>query len=259
MILPTYNEREQLTLVLTAIHAAVPSAHILIIDDASPDGTGQIAAHYAAQHTWVRVHHRATKLGLGTAYRAGFAYALAEKYEYVIQLDADGSHQPHELPAMLEAARNGAGLVIGARWIPGGSIQGWPIYRRWVSRTGTRVSRLCLRSKLRDITSGYRVFHSRWLAQLDLDQMASHGYSFQVEVAWTLERFGCPIIEYPIAFVERRSGRSKMSLNIVVEALLRVLRWGVQLRLSPASLPHPAQASASQRKSARCDQAPGTS
>ncbi len=239
VILPTFNELGSLAGVVERVRAAVPAADLLIIDDASPDGTGDLAESLAAVDPHLFVAHRAGKLGLGTAYVLGFRHALAQGYRWVVEMDSDGSHLPEQLPQLLAAAHDGAGLVLGARWISGGRISGWPWHRRWVSRTGTRVARVALRSRLHDITSGFRVLDARWLTRVDLDRVSSHGYGFQVELAWTLERMGCPIAEVPITFVERSTGRSKMSFGIVVEALTRVLRWGWQLRVAPSRLPLP--------------------
>lgn len=203
---------------------------ILIIDDASNDGTGDIADGLAANNPSVTVLHRAGKQGLGTAYLAGFAWASSRDFDWIVQMDADGSHLPEQLPDLLAAARAGAGLVIGTRWIDGGSVAGWPWYRRLISRTGTWVARIVLRSRLRDITSGFRVLDPSWVARLPAGEISAQGYGFQVEVAWNLERRGCPIGEVPITFVERQAGRSKMSLSIVWEAFALVLRHGWRLR-----------------------------
>lgn len=236
VILPTYDERATLPAVVSGLRRVMPGAHILIIDDASPDGTGEVADSLAAEGTGIRVLHRSGKLGLGTAYVLGFRHAIAHGYRYAVEMDSDGSHRVEDLPRLLAAAEGssggaeGAGLVIGARWVPGGEIAGWPWYRRWISRTGTAVARIALRSRLRDLTSGFRVLDTRWLSRLDLDAIDSEGYGFQVETAWALERLGCPIAEVPITFVERAGGRSKMSVRIVWEALLGVLRWGWRLR-----------------------------
>ncbi|GAA1623361.1 polyprenol monophosphomannose synthase [Leucobacter chromiireducens] len=229
VLLPTYNERATLPATVAGILHHVPDAHLLIIDDGSPDGTGRIADELAADPR-VSVHHRTGKLGLGTAYSWGFQAAQDRGYRYAVEMDSDGSHLAAELPALLAAARAGAGLVIGTRWIPGGRIVNWPWYRRWISRTGTSVARLALRSSLHDLTSGFRVLDTRWLQHLDLRELDSQGYAFQVETAWSLERLGCPIAEVPITFVERTEGRSKMSVGIVWEALAGVLRWGWRLR-----------------------------
>lgn len=239
IILPTYNEREQLSRITTEIREALPHAALLIIDDSSPDGTGALANSLARNDPGITVLHRAGKLGLASAYIAGFQFAHTAGYKYIVQMDADGSHQVTDLVNLLTEARTGVGLVVGTRWMPGGSINGWAAHRRWVSRIGTAVARLCLRSRLRDITSGFRVFDAEWLASVDLTRVESQGYSFQVEIAWALERYGCPISEIPIAFIERRSGHSKMTVGIVFEALARVIRWGLQLRFTPNRLRMP--------------------
>lgn len=230
VILPTYNERETLGGIVARVLTAVPGTDILIVDDASPDGTGALADELAASPR-VSVLHRTGKLGLGSAYSEGFRLAAERGYRWAVEMDADGSHLPEELGSLIEAARAGAGLVIGARWIDGGRIENWPWYREWISRTGTAVARLSLKSQLHDLTSGFRVVELAWLDRLNLDEVASQGYGFQVESAWMLERAGCPVTEVPITFVERAGGRSKMSAGIVVEALTSVLGWGIQIRL----------------------------
>jgi len=234
VVLPTYNEVETLSGVVAGVLAALPEASILVVDDASPDGTGALADRLAGGEPRGQVLHRAGKQGLCAAYLAGFAVAFERGARFIVEMDSDGSHLPEELPRLIEAARAGAGLVIGVRWMPGGSVVGWPWYRRWISRTGTKVARVSLRSRLHDITSGYRVFDAdwleRWLGQLPPGGVAAHGYGFQVELAWGLERFGCPIAEVPITFIERRAGRSKMTFGIVFEALRLVLGWGFRLR-----------------------------
>ncbi len=225
VIVPTYNERESLAGVVARIRAAVPDEHILIVDDNSPDGTGEIADSLADDH--VSVLHRAGKDGLGRAYLAGFDRAIRDGYAYVAEIDADGSHDPAELPAMLALATGGADLVIGSRWIPGGAVRNWPWLRQGISRAGNGYSRVVLRSRIRDITAGYRVFRTSALQSLQLDSVASQGYCFQVELAWRMERSGARVVEHPITFVEREHGRSKMHLGIVTEALLRVTGWGL--------------------------------
>ncbi len=230
VVLPCYNEAGTLAEVIRRLHATVPASDVLVVDDASPDGTGELADRLAAADERVHVLHREGKQGLGTAYIAGFRWASHRGYRRIVEMDADGSHQPEQLPDLLRAARAGSGLVIGTRWIPGGRVEGWPWYRRWVSRTGTAVARIALRSRLHDITSGFRVLDAEWLDRLSLDGMTAQGYGFQVEVAWGLERLGCPITEVPIVFVERRAGRSKMTVGIVLEALRLVLRSGWRLR-----------------------------
>jgi dolichol-phosphate mannosyltransferase len=225
VVVPTYNEVESLGGVLSRIRAAVPSAHVLVVDDASPDGTGELAD--SLSDTSVFVLHRSGKEGLGTAYLAGFDRAIARGYAFVAEIDADGSHDPAELPAMLALAQAGADLVIGSRWVPGGAVRNWPWIRRAISLAGNTYSRVLLRSRIKDITAGYRVFRTDALRSLHLDGVASQGYCFQVEMAWRLERSGARVVEHPITFVERENGRSKMHLGIVVEALLRVTGWGL--------------------------------
>lgn len=230
VILPTYNERETLPATVAGVRAHLPEADILVIDDDSPDGTGRIADELSLGIDGLFVHHRTAKLGLGTAYVLGFRRALEGGYRVAVEMDSDGSHLPADLPRLVEAARACEGVAIGARWVPGGRIVNWPWYRRWVSYTGTRVARIALRSRLRDLTSGFRAIDTRCIERLDLDSVDSQGYAFQVETAWTFERLGCPVEEVPITFVERVDGRSKMSLRIVLEALGNVLRWGWRLR-----------------------------
>jgi dolichol-phosphate mannosyltransferase len=233
VVVPTYNERESLAGVVARIRSAVPDQHILIVDDNSPDGTGQLADSLADDH--VAVLHRAGKDGLGRAYLAGFDRAIRDGYTYVAEIDADGSHDPAELPAMLALARDRADLVIGSRWIAGGAVRNWPWLRRAISRAGNTYSRIVLRSGIHDITAGFRVFRTGALQTLQLDTVASQGYCFQVELAWRLERSGATVVEHPITFVEREHGRSKMHLGIVTEALLRVTGWGLTAGLRKTS------------------------
>ena len=235
VVLPTYNERASLTSVVSGIRERLPAAHVLIIDDGSPDGTGAVADELAARDGRVSVHHRAGKLGLGTAYVHGFGVAISGGYRFVVAMDADGSHRTTDLPALIAAARAGAGLTIGTRWIDGGRIVNWPAYRRWISRGGTWFARAVLGSRLHDLTSGFRVAEVEWLRRIDLSTLDSQGYGFQVETAWRLERLGCPIAEVPITFVERADGRSKMTFGIVLEAFGNVLRWGWASRRRRAS------------------------
>jgi dolichol-phosphate mannosyltransferase len=227
VIVPTYDEVDNLGPLLARLRAAVPDAEVLVVDDASPDGTGELADRLAADDPHIRVLHRPAKAGLGHAYLAGFAIALAENYRYVVEIDADGSHDPAELPDMIDLAESGADLVIGSRWVPGGAVRNWPWPRRAISRAGNAYSRRVLRSRIRDITAGFRVYRVSALENLGLTAVSSQGYCFQVELAWRLERAGRPIAEHPITFVERVTGRSKMHVGIVVEALVRVTAWGL--------------------------------
>ncbi len=233
IIVPTYNEIDGLERIVARIRSAVPDADLLIVDDSSPDGTGKLADRLASADSAVRVLHRAGKAGLGQAYLAGFEIAMAEEYAYVVEMDADGSHDPASLPAMLALAAAGADLVIGSRWVDGGSVVNWPALRKAISRTGNWYSGVMLRSRIKDITAGFRVFRASALKELELHAISSQGYCFQVEMAWRLERTGHRIAEHPITFVERETGQSKMHTGIVVEALLRVTAWGIAATLRP--------------------------
>lgn len=227
VVLPTYNEIGNLATILGRLRQGAPTADVLIVDDSSPDGTGELADALAAQDPGVSVLHRAQRQGLGQAYLAGFDRALSDGYSFVVEIDADGSHDPANLPAMLAIAASGADLVLGSRWIPDGAVRNWPWIRQAISRAGNSYARRVLRSRVRDLTSGFRVFRAEALRSLNLESVASQGYCFQVELAWKLERAGKAVVEHPITFVERTVGRSKMHPGIVVEALLRVTWWGL--------------------------------
>ena len=227
IILPTYNEIESLETVLGRIRQNVPQADVLVVDDSSPDGTGRLADRLAAVDPGLTVLHRPAKDGLGRAYLVGFAHALDHAYRYVVEMDADGSHDPSALPAMLDLAAGGADLVIGSRWVSGGSVRNWPWIRQLISRAGNTYSRVMLRSGIHDITAGFRVYRTDALRALDLSAVSSQGYCFQVELACRLERAGRRVVEHPIVFIERAAGHSKMHLGIVVEALVRVTLWGI--------------------------------
>lgn len=232
VVLPTYDEAGSIRAVVDRVRAAVPAADVLVVDDASPDGTGRIVDELATLDPAVSALHRDGKRGLGSAYLAGFARARERGYRFVVEIDADGSHDPAELPTMIALAEaQAADLVIGSRWIEGGSVVNWPWVRRAISRTGNRYAGLMLRSRIADITAGFRVYRVEALEGVDDAVVSSHGYCFQVETAWMLERAGKRILEHPIAFVERASGRSKMHAGIVAEALWRVTAWGVGDRL----------------------------
>jgi len=230
VIVPTYNEVENLSSVIGRLRQSLPSADILVVDDSSPDGTGELAESLAADDAAVSVLHRTKKEGLGHAYLAGFRLGLERGYRFIIEIDADGSHDPAELPAMLALAQDGSDLVLGSRWVPGGSVLNWPWPRRMISRLGNSYARAVLGSRIRDLTSGFRVFRADALRRIDLDAVASQGYCFQIELAWRFERAGFTIAEHPITFVERAAGRSKMHLGIVIEALTRVTVWGISRR-----------------------------
>jgi dolichol-phosphate mannosyltransferase len=230
VVVPTYNERDNLPPIVRRVHAAVPGAHVLVVDDASPDGTGELADQLAAADPRIRVLHRDGKNGLGAAYLAGFGWALRHGYRAVVQMDADGSHPPESLPAMLDELTD-ADLVIGSRYVPGGTVVNWPKRREWLSRGGNLYSRLALRVPIRDITAGYRAFRHDVLAELELDDVDSQGYCFQIDMAWRAVQAGFRVSEVPITFTEREHGYSKMSGFIVREALWRVTRWGLRSRL----------------------------
>lgn len=227
VVIPTYNEIASIAGVTERVLHTVPTAHVLIVDDNSPDGTGDLADQLAADDTRIHVLHRTEKNGLGAAYGAGFRWALARHYDYVVEMDADGSHQPEELPRLIALLDDGCDMGIGTRWIPGGVITNWPAYRKLISRAGTAYARILLRSRLRDLTSGYRGFKADSLRTIDFETVNSQGYCFQIELAWLFERSGGTIGEFPITFVEREEGVSKMSAGIVVEALVKVTGWGL--------------------------------
>ncbi|HEV7658106.1 MAG TPA: polyprenol monophosphomannose synthase [Mycobacteriales bacterium] len=229
VVIPTYNEAENLEPLLGRLRAAVPETDVLIVDDGSPDGTGDIADRLTAADEAVHVLHRTEKAGLGAAYIAGFRWALAGGYDVAVEMDADGSHAPEELPRLLTALRD-ADLVVGSRWVPGGQIRNWPFYRQVISRGGSTYARLLLRFPVRDSTSGFRAFRRQVLEELKLDEVASQGYCFQIDLAWKTWRSGFRVHEVPITFTEREVGRSKMSRAIVLEALWRVAGWGLTSR-----------------------------
>lgn len=228
--IPTFNERENLPRILDRLFAANPEVHALVIDDASPDGTGAIADVRAASDPRVRVLHRQRKDGLGAAYRAGFAAAIEDGADVVVEMDADGSHAPEQLPALL-AAVPAADLVLGSRWVSGGAVQNWPLHREILSRGGNAYARFMLRVPIRDITGGYRVFRVDTLRAIDYANVQSQGYVFQVEMAYRVAQAGLRVVEVPITFVEREFGDSKMSQRIVREAMQQVTRWGLRARL----------------------------
>jgi dolichol-phosphate mannosyltransferase len=227
VVVPTYNERDNLELIAGRLHAAVPDAHLLVVDDNSPDGTGKIADELADRDDRVHVLHRQSKSGLGAAYVAGFGWAREQAYDVVVEMDADGSHAPEQLPRLL-AALETADLVLGSRYVPGGSVVNWPKSRELLSRGGNLYTRLLLRLPLQDATGGYRAYRRAVLDALPLDQISSQGYCFQVDLAWQTWRQGYRVVEVPITFVERERGESKMSRKIVAEALWRVTLWGVR-------------------------------
>ena len=224
--IPTYNEAETIASIVARTLTAVPDAHILVADDASPDGTGAIVDAIAADDARVHVLHRAGKQGLGAAYLAAFAWGAEHGYDAFVEMDADGSHRPEQLPDLL-AALEGADMVIGSRWVPGGRTVGWPLSRRLISRAGSLYSRLALGITERDATGGFRAYRADAIQRLGAAGVRSEGYSFQVEMLWRAVLAGLRIREVPITFADRELGQSKMSGAIVVEALLRVTLWGI--------------------------------
>jgi dolichol-phosphate mannosyltransferase len=229
VVIPTYNEAANLEAVTTRLRAAVPEADVLVVDDSSPDGTGAIADRLAAADSCMHVLHRAEKAGLGAAYVAGFRWALSAGYDAVVEMDADGSHAPEELPRLLAALRD-ADLVIGSRWVSGGEVRNWPTARLLLSRGASLYTRVLLRYPVRDATAGYRVYRRAVLEDLKLDEVASQGYCFQIDLGWKTWRTGYRVTEVPITFTEREVGQSKMSRAIVTEALWRVAVWGLTSR-----------------------------
>lgn len=229
VIIPTYNEIANLPAAVAGVRAAVPSADVLIVDDSSPDGTGELADQLAAADQQVHVMHRAGKEGLGAAYLAGFAWSLSAGYDVLVEMDADGSHRAIDLPALLDAIDD-ADVVLGSRWVDGGEVVNWPRSREILSRGGNLYTRIALGIPLRDATGGFRAFRAEVLTDLDLDSVASQGYCFQVDLAWRAMQRGFRVVEVPITFVERQQGTSKMNRAIVVEALWRVTQWGAAHR-----------------------------
>ena len=229
VVIPTYNEAENVRVIVERVRTAVPSVDILIADDGSPDGTGPIADELAAADPQVHVLHRTRKEGLGAAYVAGFGWARDHDYDAVVEMDADGSHAPEQLSDLLDALGD-ADAVLGSRYVPGGQVVNWPAYRNWISRTGNLYSRLALGVQIRDITGGYRAFRREVLEALTLHEVESQGYCFQIDLAWRALQSGFRVVEVPITFTERERGSSKMSNAIVAEALWKVTQWGVERR-----------------------------
>jgi dolichol-phosphate mannosyltransferase len=229
VIVPTYNERENVERVVSRVRAAIPSVDVLVVDDDSPDGTGKLADQLAAADPQVHVLHRDQKDGLGRAYLAGFAWGLARGYDALVEMDADGSHQPEQLHRLLQALAD-ADLVLGSRWVAGGGVRNWPWHRELLSRGGSLYARTMLGLPIRDVTGGYRAFRRSALERLDLGGVASAGYCFQVDLATRAVRAGLRVVEVPITFVERELGESKMSGDIVREALIRITQWGIAHR-----------------------------
>lgn len=234
VLIPTYNERENLPIVVRRVREAVPAADVLVLDDNSPDGTGEVADGLAAEDAQVHVLHRPAKRGLGAAYLAGFEWALDHGYDAAVEMDADGSHRPEHLPRLLDAAAD-ADVVIGSRWVPGGEVVNWPWHRKLLSVGANTYVAVLLGMGVRDATGGYRVYRTNALRTMELEDVASQGYCFQVDLTLRAVRLGLRVVEVPISFVERENGHSKMSGDIMREALTRITAWGVRHRTDQLS------------------------
>ena len=230
VVVPTYNEKENVKTITKGIREVAPSVYILIADDNSPDGTGDIADELAATDSNIQVLHRTVKAGLGAAYLDAFEYAKRENYDVVVEMDADGSHRPTDLVKILSALEN-ADVVLGSRWVNGGEVVNWPVHREILSRGGNIYTRLCLGIPIKDATGGFRAYRLSALAKMDIGNVQSQGYCFQVDMAWRAVKAKLRVVEVPITFIEREIGESKMSSAIVKEALWRVTVWGIQKRL----------------------------
>ena len=230
VVLPTYQEADNIAEVLRRLRAAAPGADVLVVDDSSPDGTAAMAKAAGEELGGIDVLVRPAKSGLGSAYRAGFAEGLARGYDVLVEMDSDLSHDPARLPALLRAVEAGADLALGSRYVPGGLIPRWPFYRRWLSRWGNRYADAVLGLSVRDATSGFRAYRADALRGIDLGSVRADGYGFQIEMAYRVAGNGGRIVELPIEFVDREKGTSKMSVRIIVEALLLVTWWGLRDR-----------------------------
>jgi dolichol-phosphate mannosyltransferase len=235
VIIPTFNERDNLPLILGRVHKARPDVHVLIVDDSSPDGTGELADEMSlADPDRVHVMHRTAKDGLGAAYLAGFEWGLARQYTVLVEMDADGSHAPEQLHRLLDAVDNGADLAIGSRYVDGGVVLNWPRRRKLLSRGANVYSRILLGSQVNDMTAGYRAYRREVLEKMDLAAVDSKGYCFQIDLTWRTINSGFVIVEVPITFVERELGVSKMSGSNMAEAVIKIAQWGVRGRLDHA-------------------------
>ncbi|MDQ6525971.1 polyprenol monophosphomannose synthase [Nocardioides sp. LHD-245] len=229
MVIPTYNEAENIDWIVDRVRTAQPHLDILVVDDGSPDGTGALADRLALADSQIHVLHRTAKEGLGAAYLAGFAWALAEGYDVIGEMDADGSHQPEQLQRLLDGLLD-ADLVIGSRWVPGGSVVNWPWEREVLSRGGNLYVRLLLGIRVRDATAGFRLFRRSTLEKIRLDEVESTGYVFQTDLVTRTLHAGLTVREVPIEFVERVRGESKMSGQVALESLRRITWWGLRER-----------------------------
>lgn len=225
VIIPTFNEAGTVLSTINSLLTELPQVNVLVVDDNSPDGTAQLVSEAGKSDARINLLSRIAKQGLGPAYLEGFAWAFSNGYDLIVEMDADGSHQAKDLASMLSA--DGADLVIGSRWVPGGAVLNWPWSRKLISRVGNIYARLMLRTRISDMTSGFRVYRAPFLKKLLAEPVSSQGYSFQVELAYRAEKLGV-VVEKPITFVERTSGKSKMTLAIVLEALTKVTFWGIK-------------------------------
>ena len=230
VVIPTYNEAGTIAKTVSGVLSLDANISILVVDDSSPDGTQDIFRENFGSELRVNLLARPTKQGLGLAYLAGFEWAISRDFDYIIEMDADGSHRPEDLVKLLKSSLE-ADLVIGSRWVPGGEVLNWDPIRRIISRTGNRYAKFMLGTKILDMTSGFRIYRAKFLQQLISEPVSSHGYSFQVELAYRASKLG-KVIESPITFVEREDGKSKMTLAIVLEALTKVTFWGIKRILS---------------------------
>ncbi|ROP76026.1 MULTISPECIES: polyprenol monophosphomannose synthase [unclassified Frigoribacterium] len=229
VIIPTYDERDNLDMIVSRTLASGAAVDVLVVDDGSPDGTGDLADSWAAREPRVHVMHRTEKAGLGAAYLAGFAWGLERGYDAIVEMDADGSHHPEDLPRLLGLLADDD-LVLGSRWVPGGEVENWPLRRELLSRGGSWYTRGALGIRVADTTGGFRAFRASALRRIDLDAVESRGYCFQVDLLWRALQAGLRVVETPITFTERVHGASKMSGSIVRESLTKVTLWGLRRR-----------------------------
>ncbi len=231
VIIPTYLESANIENVLSAVRASMPSCHVLVVDDNSPDGTAELAEKMGEKLGNIAVLRRAGKSGLGSAYRAGFKWGFEHGHDVLVEMDADLSHNPADLPRLVAPIDDGADLVVGSRYVPGGAIPGWPTHRALLSRQGNSYAAWMLGLPIADATSGYRAFRASTLAKIDIDSVRADGYGFQIEMVYRMNRVGGQIREIPITFIDRVEGQSKMSGRIIVEALGLVTMWGLRDRI----------------------------
>lgn len=231
VVLPTYNEAANIAEVLSRLRSACPEAHVLVVDDDSPDGTADIVGSIAGDLSGIEVLRRGQKMGLGSAYRTGFAHGLKQGFEIIAEMDSDLSHSPEILPQLIEAIKSGADLAIGSRYIPGGSIPDWSWHRKLLSRLGSRYAASVLGLAVADATSGYRTYRAAALTNIDLQAIRADGYGFQIEMVYRIKSNGGLVVELPITFLDRVKGKSKMSYQIIVEAFVLVTFWGIRDRL----------------------------